>query len=158
MGLFSRNKNKNNGELGKFEFNYVSGLDFPPDSYCLVTLYNDKLILKFGNKEYTLLVEKIKSVNYGFNLEKDKYIQSSITKGLIGAATLGVAGAVIGASPKTVEKSKTKSYDVIQYLTKEGKTNQIVVEDFRENSQDSSKFARVLQSLLGESNNESIEL
>lgn len=158
MGLFSRNKNKNSCELGKFEFNYVSGLDMPPDSYCLVTLYNDKLVLKFGNKEYTLLVEKIKSVNYGVTLEKDKYIQSSMAKGLIGAATLGVAGAVIGASPKTVEKNKAKSYDIIEYLTKEGKTNQIVVEEFRENAQNTSKFARALQSLLGESNNESIEL
>jgi len=157
VGLFG-SKKKNNGELGKFEFNYVSGLDMPSESYCLVTLCNDKLILKFGNKEYTLLIEKIKSVNYGFNLEKDKYIKSSITKGLIGAATLGVAGAVIGASPKTVEKNKIKSYDIIEYLTKEGKTNQIVVEEFRENSQNTSKFARVLQSLLGESNNESVEL
>ncbi len=133
MGLFSRKKNNENSELGKFDLKHLAGLEIPEEICCKVIVYKDRLIIEFGDKEYNLKIEKIRSVNFEMDLDIEKYTKSSMIKGIVGAATFGVSGAIIGSAPKTKEKRNVTSKAVINYETSSGSSSYIIFEDIEAN-------------------------
>ncbi|WP_097026179.1 hypothetical protein [Clostridium peptidivorans] len=134
MGLFFKKKKNINGELDKFELRHITGLEIPEKMYCEVTVYSDKLVIESGDKEYNLKMEKICSVDFDMNLDIEKYTKSSMVKGVVGAATFGVSGAIIGSSPKTKEKRKVTCKAIISYENSSGDTAYMIFEDLEANA------------------------
>jgi hypothetical protein len=133
MGLFSKKKKNTNGELDKFDLRHIIGLDMPEKMYCEVVVYNDKLVIEFGDKEYSLKMEKIYSVDFDMDINVEKYTKASMIKGVIGATTFGVSGAIIGSSPKTKEKREVTSKAIISYEDSFGDTAYMIFEDLSAN-------------------------
>lgn len=146
MGLFF-NKKSQNGELGKFNLRHLLGLDIP-EVNCNVIVYQDKLIIVSGDREYNLNLEKIRSVDFDMNVNIEKYSKSSTLKGVVGAATFGVAGAIIGSTPKTNEKRNVTCKAIINYETN-SESSYIVLEDFQANmTNGAAKLVDTLRPLI----------
>lgn len=156
MGLFFKN-NKN--ELGKFDLRHLAGLDIPSSIYCEVIVYKDKLTIQSENKEFNLKIEKISSVDFDMNLDIEKYTKSSITKGIIGAATFGTVGAIIGSTPKTKEKRLVTCKAIISYENNVGDNSYIIFEDINANAvKGAAKLVDTLRSVIVKQEKLKIEL
>ncbi|MDU1348267.1 hypothetical protein [Clostridium butanoliproducens] len=134
MGLFFKKKNNINEELGNFNLRHIIGLDIPERTCCKIIIYSDKLLIKSSDKEYSLKIEKIHSIDFDMDLDIEKYTKSSKVKGLVGAATLGVSGAIIGSAPKTKEKRSVTCKAVISYEDSLGDTSYMIFEDLEVNA------------------------
>ncbi|MBU5486467.1 hypothetical protein KQI86_19380 [Clostridium sp. MSJ-11] len=149
MGLFFRKKKDVTGELGKFDLRHLIGLEIPEKMYCTVTVYNDKLVIESGDKEYSLKIDKIYSIDFDMDIDIEKYTKSSMTKGVIGAATFGVSGAIIGSAPKTKEKRKVTCKAIISYENSSEDTAYIIFEDFEANAiKGAAKLVDTLRPLI----------
>lgn len=149
MGLFFKKKKKINGELGQFDLRHIIGLEIPKGIYCKVTVYSDKLVIESGGKEYSLKVEKIYSVDFDMNVDIEKYTKSSMVKGVIGTATFGVPGAIIGSAPKTKEKRNVTCKAIISYNNSSEDTVYIIFEDIEPNvMKGSAKLVDTLRPII----------
>lgn len=95
---------------------HISGLDIGkmPVSICLS---KDGLLISAESikKEFKLSLNKIENIGNYNEVEIEKHLKSSVAGGIIGAATFGVAGAVIGSRPKEKKTKKVISYILIDY-------------------------------------------
>lgn len=147
MGLFSKKK-KNDGYDYKGTLRHLFGLEIPENITCTVAIKNNELSIITGANEYTLKIDKIISVDFDMNVDVEKYTKSSIAKGIIGAATFGVAGAVIGSAPKTKEKRNVTCKAIINYENSNGESTYIILEDFEVNSRHAAKLVDKLRTLI----------
>ena len=104
---------------------HLSGLDVPENIIVCFGLSDEgiKITVPSMKKEYNITLSKIQSINYYNETEVEKYVDSSLSKTIIGAATFGVIGAVIGSRPKSKEKKTVHFYLIVNYSDK-----QIVIE------------------------------
>ena len=118
--MFGKKKEK----IKEFVGNHVSGLDVPNVVVC-VTLSSSGLKISAPNikKEYTIALDRLQNISYYDEVEFEKHTKSSLVGGVVGAATFGVAGAVIGSRPKEKAKRKVHFYLLIEYPD-----NQIIVQ------------------------------
>lgn len=158
MGLFSRNKKNKNGELCKVELKHVLGLAMPEGIYCEAVLSDKELILEVSSDKYKLNLDKISSVNFSMNIDIEKYQKSSIAKGIIGAATFGIAGAVIGSAPTNKEKRNVTGKIIIEYLNSNEENQFIILEDFTINSQAAATLVDKIRPLIKNEIKNTIEL
>lgn len=112
--MFKKKKQKQ--LLGK----HISGLDI---SSVPVLIILDESGIKITDsstkKEFIIAIDKISSINYYHETEVEKHLKSSFVKGVIGAATFGMTGAIIGSRPKEKEKKKVTFYLLIDYSDKQ---------------------------------------
>lgn len=149
MRLFFRKKKDVTGELEKFDLRHLIGLEIPEKMYCTVTVYNDKLVIESGSKEYNLKIEKICSVDFDMDVNIEKYVKSSMAKGVVGSAAFGVPGAIIGSAPKTKEKRKVTCKAIISYKGSSGDTSYVIFEDFEANAiKGAAKLVDTLRPLI----------
>ena len=105
---------------------HVSGLDIGKAQVSIFLSDNELLISAPSmKKEFTLSLNKIQNIGYYNEVEIEKHLKSSFVGGVIGAATFGVAGAVIGSRPKEKEKRKITFYILIDYID-----GQIIIEAY----------------------------
>lgn len=118
MGLFSKKK-KDKVIVGGF---LVSGLPEKENSDLMLELFNDHVHIKsfrdFKN-EYKISLDKITDVKFYTEKQIEKVITQSAPGMIIGAATFGTIGAMIGGRVKTKEKKTTLDFLVIKYNNKE---------------------------------------
>lgn len=158
MGLFSRNKKNKNGELCKVELRHILGLAIPEGLYCKAILSNQELILEASSNQYKLNLDKIYSVDFSMNVDVEKYQKTSISKGIVGAATFGVVGAVIGSSPTNKEKRNVTGKIIIEYLNSNEENQFIILEDFTVNSQAAATLIDKIRPLIKNDIKNTIEL
>ena len=118
MGLFSKKK-KDKIIVGGF---LVSGLPEKENSDLMLELFNDHIHIKsfrdFKN-EYKISLDKITDVRFYTEKQIEKVITQSTPGMIIGAATFGAIGAMIGGRIKTKEKKTTLDFLLIKYDNKE---------------------------------------
>jgi hypothetical protein len=84
-----------------------------------VSLSESGLNISTPSNNYVIALEKISNISWYDEVQIEKHIKSSFTGGVIGAATFGVAGAVIGSRPKEKQKRKVTFYLLIDYSDKQ---------------------------------------
>lgn len=159
MGLFSKKK-KNDGYDYKGTLRHLFGLEIPENITCTVAIKNNELSIITGANEYTLKIDKIISVDFDMNVDVEKYTKSSMAKGIVGAATFGVAGAIIGSAPKTKEKRNVTCKAIINYENSNGESAYIIFEDSVANSQNAAGLVDTIRPIIKNSQTlkKSIEL
>lgn len=103
---------------------HVSGLDIGKTLVSLC-LSDDGLLISapIFKKEFNLPLNKIENLGYYNDVEVEKHLKSSFVGGVIGAASFGVTGAVIGSRPKEKQTRKVTHYLLVNYPD-----NQIIIE------------------------------
>lgn len=114
---------------------HVGGLNAPENCKASVTLSKNTLTVNCGGNEFVLDIPKIKNVDFQLDIDEKQYLKSSFTKGVVGAATFGVAGAVIGSAPKTKIKREVKCYAIISYESVHGDYKTFILRDEFPNTQ-----------------------
>lgn len=112
--MFGRKKNKSKQFLG----NHVSGLDVANAPVTFI-LDESGATIKTPTNDYSIALEKIDNISWYDEVEIEKHLKSSFAGGVIGAATFGVAGAVIGSRPKEKEKRNVTFYLLVDYSGKQ---------------------------------------
>lgn len=123
---------------------HVGGLNVPENLSCDVILSPMELKIACGGNEFSLQIGKIRNVDYQLDIDEKQYLKSSMAKGIIGAATFGVAGAVIGSAPKTKTKREVKCYAIIAYESSTGEYRNFILRDEYPNS---GQCARLVDAL-----------
>lgn len=96
---------------------HVSGLENIPNVPVLIVLDESGLKLNVVSmkKEFTITLDRITSINCYHETEIEKHLKSSFVSGVIGAATFGLPGAVIGSRPKEKKNRKVTFFLLIDY-------------------------------------------
>lgn len=132
MGWFGSDKKKKENDYGTSfpGLAHVKGLNIPAYSECSARLDQDELIIIYMGTEMHLPYSQIISTDCDINSE-DKIVseESSVVRGLVGAATMGVAGAVIGSVPKIKTERETTTYTTVCYESSDGTVRQFMVKD-----------------------------
>lgn len=113
---------------------HVGGLTAPENCKASVTLSPTFLTINCGGSEYVLKIEKIRNVDFQLDVNETQYLQSSLKKGVAGAAAFGVTGAIIGSAPKTKIKRNVKCYAIISYEDVQGEYKTFLLRDDVANS------------------------
>lgn len=118
--MFGRKKTKDevivNVEL-------VEGLPLHENTTVNLTLNTQSLVITDHSKnEFTLPFDKITSIEYKNEVEMEKLIQQSAPGMIIGAATFGLLGALVGGRTKTKNKKSINHFILINYYSDEPKT------------------------------------
>lgn len=118
--MFGRKKNK---EEVKVNVDLVEGLPLHENTTLNLTLNAQSLVITDHSKnEFTLPFDKITSIEYKNEVEMEKLIQQSAPGMIIGAATFGLLGALVGGRTKTKNKKSINHFILINYYSDEPKT------------------------------------
>lgn len=110
--MFGKKKEKAKTILGT----HISGLDIPKNTNIVFTLDMDGVVIKIpSSKEYSISLNKIQSISFSHETEIQNITTSSLGTAIIGAATFGTIGAVIGSRPRNKEQRTVLFYLLIQY-------------------------------------------
>ncbi|MGL5972575.1 MAG: hypothetical protein ACRCZK_02475 [Oscillospiraceae bacterium] len=85
--------------------NLVEGLPIPQNTDLIVKMTPDVLTIIGNCQEFEIAFSKLKLVDYKNEVEMEKIIKQSAQGMIIGAATFGLIGAMIGGRVKTKKKS-----------------------------------------------------
>ena len=124
---------------------HVVGLPIPENCKCKVMLKTQEMVISGAGTEMTLLYEKIHNVDFQMDIDESIYQKSSLAKGIVGAATFGVAGAVLGSAPKTKTKREVKCYAIVTYQNADGEAQTFVLRDEYPNTQKCAKLIEQLK-------------
>lgn len=126
--MFGRKK-RNEQVIGA---NLVEGLPITEGSDLVVKLTPEILtfIVTSTRQEFTIDISKITLIDYKNEIEMEKIIQQSLPGMVIGAATFGVIGAMVGGRVKTKEKRNVTHFVIINYFSEEEKTIILRTNDF----------------------------
>jgi len=113
---------------------HVTGLNVPGECKASAILSRNAFTVNCVGNEFVLDISKIRNVDFQMNIDEKQYIESSLAKGIVGAVTFGVAGAVIGSAPKTKKRREVKGYAIISYENMQGNYNTIILRDEFPNS------------------------
>ena len=141
MGLFKKKEK----DLEYSSIIHIVGLDVPENCKCKVILKKVNLIILCAGNEYSLNIEKIKNVDFQIDVDEKQLLKSSLLRGAVGAAAFGVAGAVVGSSPKVKNKREVKCYAIISYENKNGENENFVLRDELPNTTQCAKLVDELK-------------
>lgn len=110
-------EDKSNGITRVGGIRCVAGLNVPDNSMADIVIDKEKLHINVAGNEFIMKLSQITNVDFQVNVDVQQYLESSVMKGIVGAATFGVAGAVIGSAPKTKERKEITGYAIITYQT-----------------------------------------
>ena len=115
-------KKKINGKV--IGANLVEGLPVKEETDLIVKLTDENLILIEAptRKEFEIDISKISLIDYKNEVEMQRIIKQSAPGMIIGAATFGLLGAMVGGRVKTKEKKIFTHFVVINYHSDEDKT------------------------------------
>lgn len=98
---------------------HISGLDIPENVNIIFTLDAEGVTIKIPtSKEYNICLDKIQDISWSYQTNIQKITTSSLGSAVIGAATFGAVGAIIGSRPKAKEQRTALFYLLIQYDNK----------------------------------------
>lgn len=143
-----RKEDKANGIKRFFALEHVEGLGVVEKSPCSVVLSLSTLTITCTGKEYTLPLKRITYVDFIVDSDKIRYLQSSVAKGVVGAALFGTSGAVIGTTPKAKVAYEAIGYAVIAYRDMRGEEKIIILRDQSANSYICSTLVRTLEARI----------
>ena len=106
---------------------HVAGLGVARDCECVVKLDEKELVILCSGMEIRLDYSQI--INHEFQMDVDDktIIENNMLNGIIGAATFGVSGAVIGSAPTIRTEREVMSYLVVTYESSDGVIKQFVL-------------------------------
>jgi len=139
-----RKQDKANGIKRFSAIAHVEGLGVVENTQCSVVLDPSNLVISCIGKEYTLPLKRIAYVDFIADTNKIRYLQSSMARGIAGAALFGVSGAVIGSTPKSKVENEAIGYAVIGYRDVGGKEEVIILKDQSPNSFICSQLVKAL--------------
>lgn len=129
MGLFGSKKKDNlSSKMNKYNsimnftcFIEQDGLPIPKQGLLGFLLLEDRIVIIDETNEFIIKKENILSINYNVEKIENKQMKSSLTKGIVGGALLGTAGAIIGSQPKEkIIDSKSIAILSINYNSSDG--------------------------------------
>lgn len=130
-----QNKQKNthtsndaNAKLEGLSIVYLDGLNIASGTNGYVTLTKKELSYQLAGNQYNIAIDKITYI--GINTETDiqNVSKQSGTGMIVGAATFGLIGAMVGGRIKNKEKKIHKYFLVVNYESSEGEIKYIVSE------------------------------
>lgn len=115
-------KKKKNGKV--IGTTLVEGLPIKEDSDLVVKLTDEGLTLIEAStkQEFEIPMSKLTMVDYKNEVEMKQIIKQSAPGMIIGAATFGLLGAMVGGRVKTEEKKIFTHFVIINYHSDEEKT------------------------------------
>ncbi|MGW8381242.1 hypothetical protein ACWB45_00475 [Streptococcus parasuis] len=115
-------KKKKNGKV--IGTTLVEGLPIQEDSDLVVKLTDEGLTLIEAStkQEFEIPMSKLTMVDYKNEVEMKQIIKQSAPGMIIGAATFGLLGAMVGGRVKTEEKEIFTHFVIINYYSNEDKT------------------------------------
>lgn len=143
MGLFS--KKEKNREKTYTGIAHITGLKVPEGCNCIVKITENNVIIESLGNEFTLSIEKITNVDFKMDIDIKEYLESSTLKGLIGAATFGTVGAIIGSAPKQKEKRDVICYAIITFINTKEEHCVLILKDIAANTQICAKLVDELK-------------
>ncbi len=116
--MFGKKKNETNEKvmLGFL----VEGLPIQENSDIMLKLSDQNLsFLKHlpEKQEFNISIDKITNINFYTETEMEKVISQSTPGMILGAATFGIVGAMIGGKVKTKEKKVETHFLVVDYTS-----------------------------------------
>ncbi len=118
--MFGKKKNETNE---KVTFgNLVEGLSVPQNTKLNLKLTPDLFSLTGNNQEFEINFSKLQLIDIKSDVEMEKIISQSTPGMVIGAATFGIVGAMIGGKVKTKEKRVVSHFLIINYNSDELKS------------------------------------
>lgn len=115
------------------------------NSECTISVEEEKILIFASGNEISLNFDKIRSVDFQMDIDEKQFLKSSLVKGVVGAATFGVAGAIIGSSPKEKVKREVIGYTIISYNNSLGEFKQFALKDKIPNSLKCAKLTDTLK-------------
>lgn len=116
--MFGRKNKKEKAALG----NLVEGLPIQQGTDLHIKMSPDALSIVGNGQEFEINFEKLSLMDFKSDEEMEKIIQQSLPGMVIGAATFGVIGAMVGGRVKTKEKRTVNHFLIINYQSSELKT------------------------------------
>lgn len=115
-------KKKMNGKV--IGATHVEGLPIQEDADLIVKLTDEglTLIVAATKQEFGIDMSKLTLVDYKNEVEMQQIIKQSAPGMIIGAATFGVLGAMVGGRVQTKEKKIVTHFVIINYHSSEDKT------------------------------------
>lgn len=111
----------------------VEGLPLKEDTDMFLKLSTEGLYmygLENGKKqEFDVFLDEITSIVHKTETEMQQYVKQSIPGMIIGNATFGLLGAMIGGRVKTKEKKQITDFIMINYTSDEPKTIVLITRD-----------------------------
>lgn len=104
----------------------IEGLPIPQNSDLTVKLSTEGLSILGCNQEFEIDISKLTLMDMKSDVEMEKVIHQSLPGMVIGAATFGVVGAMVGGRVKEKNKRVVTHFLLICYESGESKT--IVIE------------------------------
>lgn len=124
MGIFGKKTS-----IKVFSVVHIGGLDVPADCKCEISSSVDEIIVRCCGTEYVLKLKNIRNIEYQMDIDEKQYLKSSVIKGVVGAATFGATGAIIGSRPKEKIKREVSGYAIISYESINSECMTIVFKD-----------------------------
>lgn len=116
--MFGRKNKKEKVTFG----NLIEGLPIPQSTDLHLKLSPSTLSIVGNGQEFEINFEKLSLVDMKSDVEMEKIIQQSLPGMVIGAATFGVIGAMIGGRVKTKEKRNVNHFLIVNYQSDDLKT------------------------------------
>lgn len=113
--------NKKKDEKSTFG-NLIEGLPVPQNTELNIKLTPDAISLIGNGQDFEINISKIQLVDVKSDVEMEKIIKQSAPGMVIGAATFGIVGAMIGGKVKTKEKRVVSHFLIINYNSDELKS------------------------------------
>lgn len=120
--MFGKKKADEKTALG----NLVEGLPLPSKTDVIIKLTPDAMSINGNGQEFEISFSKLMLVDIKTDVEMEKIVQQSAPGMIIGAATFGLLGAMVGGRVKTKEKRVVSHFLIINYQSDELKT--VVIE------------------------------
>ncbi|MFZ2539808.1 MAG: hypothetical protein WAX04_13075 [Oscillospiraceae bacterium] len=103
--------------------NLVEGLPLPENTDLIMKLTPEKLsFMTISKQEFEIDFSKVTLIDLKSDVEMEKLVQQSAPGMIIGAATFGLIGAMVGGRVKTKEKRIVNHFLIVNYQSDELKT------------------------------------
>lgn len=121
-----KKSNNPNAKLEGFPIIYVNGLNVPSGTNGYVTLTKKELSYQLAGNQFNISIDKITYIGIDTETDIQNIATQSGTGMIIGAATFGLIGAMVGGRIKNKEKKIHKYFLVVNYESSEGDIKYIV--------------------------------
>lgn len=114
-----------------FQALHIGGLDIPEGAPCTITVdkVSNTLTINADAASIELDISRIQHLTTETDIDVEKYQDSSLMSGVVGAALFGTSGAVIGSRPKQKTK-ETRTHGIkIYYLLQNGEGISVLFKD-----------------------------
>lgn len=137
---------------------HVGGLDAPENCRAAFVLSPDTLMVTCGVREHILKIREIKSVEFRYDVNETKYMQSHLRLGLVGALMAGDSESIFGCEPTTKTKRDAIGYAIIFYEDSYGELHNFLLKDEAVNTFACAKLVDALKPRTPEQTRGGIEL